>query len=121
MAFPVSARPYDFTLEPAQAALVVIDMQRAFIEPRDPIHQWRTVQAACDPGIVAPSDLPTHPLRQLLRDLVVRLPPSPPSSLVCLPALEDSGPLIKVLAYVGTSVRFPCQLAFSKKPKSHRL
>jgi len=33
MAFPVSARPYDFTLDPAQAALVVIDMQRDFIEP----------------------------------------------------------------------------------------
>jgi nicotinamidase-related amidase len=33
MAFPVSARPYDFTLDPASAALVVIDMQRDFIEP----------------------------------------------------------------------------------------
>jgi nicotinamidase-related amidase len=33
MAFPVPARPYDFSLDPAQAALVVIDMQRDFIEP----------------------------------------------------------------------------------------
>lgn len=33
MAFPVPARPYDFTLDPAHAALVVIDMQRDFIEP----------------------------------------------------------------------------------------
>ena len=33
MAFPVSARPYDFVLEPGRAALVVIDMQRDFIEP----------------------------------------------------------------------------------------
>ena len=32
MAFPVPARPYDFTLDPAHAALVVIDMQRDFIE-----------------------------------------------------------------------------------------
>ena len=29
----VSARPYDFELDPSQAALVVIDMQRDFIEP----------------------------------------------------------------------------------------
>lgn len=33
MAFPVPARPYDFVLEPQHAALVVIDMQRDFIEP----------------------------------------------------------------------------------------
>jgi nicotinamidase-related amidase len=29
----VTARPYDFDLDPARAALVVIDMQRDFIEP----------------------------------------------------------------------------------------
>ena len=29
----VSARPYDFALDPARVALVVIDMQRDFIEP----------------------------------------------------------------------------------------
>jgi nicotinamidase-related amidase len=29
----VAARPYDFVLDPARAALVVIDMQRDFIEP----------------------------------------------------------------------------------------
>jgi biuret amidohydrolase len=29
----VAARPYDFPLDPARAALVVIDMQRDFIEP----------------------------------------------------------------------------------------
>ncbi|MCG6858625.1 MAG: cysteine hydrolase [Salaquimonas sp.] len=29
----VSARPFDFDLDPSQAALVVIDMQRDFIEP----------------------------------------------------------------------------------------
>jgi nicotinamidase-related amidase len=29
----VAARPYDFALDPAQVALVVIDMQRDFIEP----------------------------------------------------------------------------------------
>jgi len=29
----VPARPYDFSLDPAQVALVVIDMQRDFIEP----------------------------------------------------------------------------------------
>lgn len=33
MAFPVPARPYPFDLEPSKAALVVIDMQRDFIEP----------------------------------------------------------------------------------------
>lgn len=33
MALIVSARPYDFTLDPARTALVVIDMQRDFIEP----------------------------------------------------------------------------------------
>ena len=33
MAFSVPARPYDFELDPSQAALVVIDMQRDFIEP----------------------------------------------------------------------------------------
>jgi biuret amidohydrolase len=33
MAIQVSARPYDFTLDPSRAALVVIDMQRDFIEP----------------------------------------------------------------------------------------
>jgi hypothetical protein len=63
--------------------------QRAFIEPIDPIQQWLPGQAACDPRIVAPSALPTQPLRQVLRDLVVRLPQSPPSSLVGLPALEE--------------------------------
>lgn len=33
MTVSVSARPYDFTFDPAQVALVVIDMQRDFIEP----------------------------------------------------------------------------------------
>lgn len=33
MAFSVRARPYDFSLDPARTALVVIDMQRDFIEP----------------------------------------------------------------------------------------
>lgn len=33
MVLVVEARPYDFALEPRQAALVVIDMQRDFIEP----------------------------------------------------------------------------------------
>lgn len=33
MAISVPARPYDFDLEPARVALVVIDMQRDFIEP----------------------------------------------------------------------------------------
>ena len=33
MPFPVPARPYDFALDPAHVALVVIDMQRDFIEP----------------------------------------------------------------------------------------
>jgi nicotinamidase-related amidase len=33
MTFLVSARPYDFTLDPARSALMVIDMQRDFIEP----------------------------------------------------------------------------------------
>ncbi|MCO5064883.1 MAG: cysteine hydrolase [Rhizobiaceae bacterium] len=33
MTFAVSARPYDFPLDPAKVALVVIDMQRDFIEP----------------------------------------------------------------------------------------
>ncbi len=33
MTVTVSARPYDFTFDPAQVALVVIDMQRDFIEP----------------------------------------------------------------------------------------
>ncbi|MDN2581013.1 cysteine hydrolase [Aquibium sp. ELW1220] len=33
MAITVEARPYPFTLDPAHAALVVIDMQRDFIEP----------------------------------------------------------------------------------------
>ncbi|MET4635283.1 cysteine hydrolase family protein [Kaistia defluvii] len=33
MALSVAARPYDFALDPAKAALVVIDMQRDFIEP----------------------------------------------------------------------------------------
>ena len=32
MSFPVPARPYDFSLDPASVALVVIDMQRDFIE-----------------------------------------------------------------------------------------
>lgn len=33
MTLSVAARPYDFTFDPAQVALVVIDMQRDFIEP----------------------------------------------------------------------------------------
>jgi nicotinamidase-related amidase len=33
MPVTVKARPYDFALDPARAALVVIDMQRDFIEP----------------------------------------------------------------------------------------
>ena len=33
MAFAITARPYDFSLDPAGVALVVIDMQRDFIEP----------------------------------------------------------------------------------------
>jgi len=33
MTIPVPARPYPFALDPAHAALVVIDMQRDFIEP----------------------------------------------------------------------------------------
>lgn len=33
MALTVSARPYPFALDPGRAALVVIDMQRDFIEP----------------------------------------------------------------------------------------
>ena len=33
MALSVAARPYDFALDPGRAALVVIDMQRDFIEP----------------------------------------------------------------------------------------
>jgi len=33
MALSIAARPYDFALDPAKAALVVIDMQRDFIEP----------------------------------------------------------------------------------------
>ncbi|MFN4271805.1 MAG: cysteine hydrolase family protein [Aliihoeflea sp.] len=33
MALTIRARPYDFELEPASSALVVIDMQRDFIEP----------------------------------------------------------------------------------------
>ncbi|MCX5570209.1 cysteine hydrolase family protein [Kaistia nematophila] len=33
MALSVPARPYDFSIEPNKAALVVIDMQRDFIEP----------------------------------------------------------------------------------------
>lgn len=33
MTVSVSARPYDFTFDPAQVALVVIDKQRDFIEP----------------------------------------------------------------------------------------
>lgn len=33
MAIPVPARPYPFHLDPARTALVVIDMQRDFIEP----------------------------------------------------------------------------------------
>lgn len=33
MAFPVAARPYVFSLDPGKVALVVIDMQRDFIEP----------------------------------------------------------------------------------------
>ena len=33
MAFSVPARPYDFDLDPSKVALVVIDMQRDFIEP----------------------------------------------------------------------------------------
>lgn len=33
MTVSVSARPYDFTFDPARVALVVIDMQRDFIEP----------------------------------------------------------------------------------------
>jgi nicotinamidase-related amidase len=33
MAFVVEARPYPFVLDPAHVALVVIDMQRDFIEP----------------------------------------------------------------------------------------
>jgi nicotinamidase-related amidase len=33
MAIQVTARPYDFAFDPARSALVVIDMQRDFIEP----------------------------------------------------------------------------------------
>ena len=33
MTLNVQARPFDFALQPAKAALVIIDMQRDFIEP----------------------------------------------------------------------------------------
>jgi nicotinamidase-related amidase len=33
MSIPIAARPFDFVLQPGRAALVVIDMQRDFIEP----------------------------------------------------------------------------------------
>jgi hypothetical protein len=77
---------------------------RAGIEPIDPIHQVLPGQTACPSGIVAPGDLPPPPLRQGLRALVVRWPQGPPSALVGLPAREERGPSLKVLAYVGTSV-----------------
>jgi hypothetical protein len=76
---------------------------RAGIEPIDLIHQVLPGQTACPSGIVAPGDLPPPPLRQGLRDLVVRWPQGPPSALVGLPAREARGPSLKVLAYVGTS------------------
>jgi hypothetical protein len=47
---------------------------RPFVQPIHPRHQLLPVQAACDPGIVAPGGLLTQPLRQVLRDLVVCLP-----------------------------------------------
>jgi hypothetical protein len=87
---------------------------RPFIEPLDPIHQVLTVQAACDPELIAPCDLPTPPLRQVRRDVVVRVPHGPPSSLGGLPALEERGPSIKVLAYVGTSGRFSLAMETDK-------
>jgi hypothetical protein len=52
--------------------------QRSLIKPIHPIDQLLPVQAACHPVIVAPSNLPTQSLRQVLRDLVVRLPMVPP-------------------------------------------
>jgi hypothetical protein len=73
-----------------------IIQQRPFIEPIDSVHQLFLLQAASYTGVVAPGSLPTQPLRQVLRHLIVRLPHGPPSSLVCLPALEESGPPIKV-------------------------
>jgi hypothetical protein len=65
--------------------------------------QLLAVQAARYPGIVAPGHLPAQPLRQVLRDLIWCLSHSSPSSVACLPAIEESGPSIKVSAYVGTS------------------
>jgi hypothetical protein len=50
-----------------------------------------------------PKPVPVNPPITPPRVKPVRLPHGPPSSLVCLPAIEESGPPIKVLAYVGTS------------------
>ena len=33
MTIPIDARPFTFTLAPGKTALVVIDMQRDFVEP----------------------------------------------------------------------------------------
>ena len=81
----------------------------AVLQPRPcipslhPIDQWLAGHAAGHPGIVAPSDLPTPALRQVLRDLVVCVPQGPPSAVAGVPAREESGPPIKACAYIGTS------------------
>ena len=78
--------------------------QRSRIPPLHPIDPLLPGQAAGHPLSVAPSDLPTPPLRQVLRDRVGRLPHGPPSSLVYLPDVKEGGPQIKACAYIGTSV-----------------
>jgi hypothetical protein len=55
--------------------------QRAFIDPKHPIDQLVAEQATHHPRIVTTGDLPTQPLRQVLRDLVGCLFHGPPSSL----------------------------------------
>jgi hypothetical protein len=87
---------------------------RPFVEPVHPIDHLLAVQAPRPAVIIALGDLPTQPLRQVLRNFVWCVPHGPPSSVVCVPAREESGCKIKVLAYVGTSETRSLESAFQQ-------
>jgi hypothetical protein len=73
-----------------------IIQQGPFVQPVDTIDDLLAVQTPRHPYIIEAGDLPTQALRQVLRHFLPCLWHGPP-------LLEESGPQIKALAYVGIS------------------
>ena len=43
----IKAEPYEFTFDPTTTALVIIDMQRDFVEPEASVKPWATMCRYC--------------------------------------------------------------------------